>query len=1025
MKSRVRQLLALLALLLVVQVASAQITGTVTGEDGEPLAGVSVSVKGTTTGVITQFDGKYTIEAAQGDVLVFSIIGMSDKEATVSGSTVDVAMGGADAQLMDDIVVVAYGTARKGTQTSAISTVKTPALKDLPVTSFENALQGAAAGVQVGTPNGQPGAQQEIRIRGIGSYNASNAPLYVIDGIPATSGDYNLAGHGGSTGVMSTINPSDIENISILKDAAATSLYGSRGANGVILVTTKRGKSGALKVNLKGSMGFNDFAMNNRPTLSGNQARTLTLEGAYNQRIYNGEAEAEAWANAIADADKVTPARAEYSDWEEALRRDKATNSNYEVSVSGGDEKNTFYTSLAYRKDLGMYVDSDLDAYTGTANFTHRNKGWIITTNSYFAKFKQNVTPGYDRVEETTAYANPYYASRTYLTPNIPIYNEDGSYYGGSMFSGSHYNLVAAQGLEIARNEIMKTTNSLSAAYEFTEGLMLKETLSYDHIGILGTTIWPSTSRNGGDYNGLTQQQDYDVNKLYSSLLLTYDKTFLEDHTVSALLGWDVDNTRHSHLYAAGSGFASTMLYEMAAAAKPEQVSSNHSDDRIVSYFGRANYSYKNRYNASLTYRRDGSSRLGANTRWGDFWSVSGSWKIKDEEFLKYIDQIDNLKLRASYGVSGTLPTDLYGSLATYSYTGAYNGVAAASPARVANPDMGWEKNYVFDLGLEARFFDRVNLEFDFYNRQTEDMLLDVPLSLATGFATTLLNYGGMNNRGVELNLGVDIFKGDFKWTSTLVLSHNRNKVTKLYNGEEISSGSYRIREGSPLYSFFMREWAGVDPGTGDSMWYIYEWEDADGNRTYAPYKPEGSTFTGNKRVTKDPDQATREIQAAADPKLTGGIRNALSWNGFDLDFLFSFSAGGTSLDNAAISLTGDGFYTNYAISELQLDRWQKPGDQTNFPRRMFGGGHGNYTSTRWLHSTNHIRLKSLTFGYTVPSKWTKKAYIQNLRAFVAGSNLLTWAAYGDYDPEVPISGEISWAIPALKSVTFGIEIGF
>jgi TonB-linked SusC/RagA family outer membrane protein len=931
----------------------------------------------------------------------------TQEEAVVGRTTINVVLE-TDVKQLEDVVVIAYGTAKKGTYTGAVSVVgSTEKLKDIPVTSFENALQGAAAGVQVGTTSGQPGAQAQIRIRGTGSFNASNSPLYVIDGIPANSGDYSvfdINDYGGSMGIMSSLNPSDIESITILKDAAATSLYGSRGANGVILVTTKRGQAG-LKINFRGSWGVNNWATLNRPYLGGNQTRMLTLEGAYNQGIYNGLSEADARAYSIVEADKYAPARAEYSDWEGALFRNNGTNNTYEVSATGGNDKLTFYVSLGARDELGMAENSDFKGYTGKANVSYKGNKWKVDANISLAKVEQQYMSG------STAYANFYYVTRAVYTPNMPIYNPDGSYYEGSLLRG-YANPVKDKYLDVFKNDLFKSTNNVSFAYEFIEGLTLKETLSYDHTVSKATTIWPSNSNNGRTHNGLTQMVEYTDVRFYSSLLLTYDKTFAEDHTVNVLLGWDVDDNPTSILQAAARNYAVPNLWEMAAAAEPLTAYSNHDSDRITSYFSRLNYSYKDRYYVSGTYRRDGSSRLGATTRWGDFWSVSASWRAKEESFLKYIDAVDDLKIRASYGVSGTLPNSLYSSLATYSYTLDYNGQSGSAPSRLANPDLSWERNFVFDIGLEARFFDRVSLEFDFYDRQTEDMLLDVPVSRTTGFSTTMLNYGGMNNRGVELTVGVDILKNnDFLWTSTLMLAHNRNKVTKLYNGEEFVSGNFMIREGESVYSYRAREWAGVDPGTGDSMWYIYA-KDADGN------------FTGEKYITKDPDAATREIQAKADPTLTGGWRNVFEWKGIDFDALFSFSLGGHSWDNGW-SMTSDGLYPGDPISTLQLDRWQQPGDEAQFPRRMHGGGHGNYTSSRWIHSTDHLRLKTLTLGYKLPQKWVKKASIQNARIFVAGNNLLTWAAYNDYDPEVPISGETTWSLPALRSVTFGVELTF
>lgn len=994
-----------------------RVSGTVTDPAGEPLVGVTVILKGTTVAAVANVDGQYTINVPANGVLVFEYLGMVTQEVNVAGRTLINVQMQSEAIVMSDVVVTAYRTQAKETFTGSASVVSSvPVLKDLPVTSFENALQGAAAGVQVGVSNGQPGAQVEIRVRGTGSFNASNAPLYVIDGVPVVSGNYSMSGYGGSLGIQNTVNPSDIENITILKDAAATSLYGSRGANGVIMITTKKGKAGVLRVNFKGSWGFSDFTQTNRPVLGGEESHNLALEGAYNQGIYEGMSDAEARLYAKTEADKFYPLRDSYADWDEALTR-TGNNANYEVSLSGGNDKTTFYASLGRTNSEGVYYDSDFSGYNGRASISYRDKRWTVLAETALSLNDQHVTPGISG--GSVAYANPYYASRSYLGPNFPIYNEDGTYNEKEGFSGNYYNLVADQKKNTSLNSTYRFRNSLTVGYEFFKGLTLKETISYDHINVIGTSIYRKDSKDGASFDGLTSYNTYWDKKLYSSLVLNYDTTIADDHKINALVGWDVDKNDSKQVYAAAKGFSGITLWEMSNASTAHNIPQSWNNaDRMQSFFGSVDYSFMNRYYLSATFRRDGSTRLGANTRWGNFWSVSGSWRMKEEDFLKDVSWLDNLRLRLSYGTSGNLPTSLYSHLATYSFGAAYNGEGASYPARSANPNLGWEKNNIFDVGLEARLFDMLSLELDFYNRQTNDLLLSVPISATTGFTTELLNMGGLNNRGIEITIGADILrtKNAF-WRSQLILAYNRNKITDLgEDGEEIVSGNYVWRIGESRYSFRTRDWAGVDPGTGDPMWYSY-------------VKDENGNLTGEKFLTKDPAQADRVIVGKANPDWTGGWRNTFSFYGFDLDFLFSFTYGGSSWDSGWAMAT-DGYYANNignkAIAKTQLDRWQKPGDIAKNPRRMHGDGYGNYGSSKWVNSTDHIRLKSLTFGYTFPKRWTEKIYVQNARLFVAGNNLWTpFQAYKDYDPEVGISGETGWAIPALKSVTFGVEISF
>jgi TonB-linked SusC/RagA family outer membrane protein len=992
------------------------VSGVVTNEEGSPVIGVIVTVQGTTTSSVTDAAGRYTVTAPASGSLEFASFGLQTQVVAIENrSVVNVTMA-PDATLIEGVVIsVPYGTASKSTYTGSVSAVSgVSSLKNLPSMSFETALQGAAPGIQIGNTSGQPGAQLDIRIRGIGSYNASNAPLFVVDGVPVISGNIKEFGYGGSMSVTSTINPSDIASISILKDAAATSLYGSRGANGVIMVTTKKGQSGNLKIDFKASTGFSDFAVPNRPILNGDEAHALAYEGAYNQAIHNGMSEVAAAADAQAKADKYYPLRDSYSDWESAMMR-KGSNASYEVSTSGGNDKTTFYASLGYREELGVFRGSEIAGYTGKGSLTHRDKGWTVNFETLMASMNQMT------ISEGSAYANPIFATRVYAHPNIPIYNEDGSYHTDMFEEWGMDNPVEQNSIDSYYNKTFRSRNTLSVGYEFFKGLSLKETLSYDYNGVEGIAIWPSNGRNGEANNGVSQRTQSQHSKLYSSLILNYNTKIGDDHDISALAGWDVDKTKYNYVYASGYGFATTKLWELDTAAEPGGIGANHTTEYLISYFGNLNYTYASKYYLSATYRRDGSSRLGANTKWGDFWSVSGSWRLTGEEFLSDVSWLDMLRIRASYGTSGNLPSGLYSSLSTYTLSGiSYNGVSGSAPSRAANPNLGWEKNATFDVGIEGRFFDMIDLELDYYNRQTKDLLLSMPLSTTTGFSSQLMNVGGMNNRGVEITLSADLFKNtNFQWTTRFVAAYNRNEVTGLVNHEPFtfsSGATFQAKEGQPLYSYYMRDWAGVDPGTGESMWYIYETD-------------ENGEYTGVKNITKDPAPATRlAVGYHPNPDWTGGWSNTLYWKGFDLNFMLSFTLGGYSYDSwAYYGASSDGTISpgEGAISRTQLDRWQKPGDIAKNPKRMWTGGHGNYTSSRWLHSTDHIRLKTMVFGYTVPQKFTEKAGIRNLRAFVAGNNLLTWSRYSDYDPEVGANGEAAWAVPILKSITFGLELGF
>ena len=944
--------------------------------------------------------------------MVISYIGMQTQEVAIKANLKVIMKS--DSEMLDEVMVVAYGTAKKSSFTGAASSVKgDKALKDVPVVSFEQALQGSTPGVTVNSTSGQPGAALSIRVRGTGSMNASNNPLYVIDGVPVASGDIAVSGVTGdskSFNVMASLNPEDIENITILKDAAAASLYGSRAANGVILITTKRGKEGKTKLNFKASWGVSDWAVENYKTVNGDQQHELAYEAFYNEAIlYKNASEEDAHAYAKSWTEAYVPKKDSYADWKGAAFNKHGNSQNYEFSAQGGSEKTTFYASLAYKKEEGMVKTSNLESYLGRVNATHKSadERTQMGVNLSFSKQESEVT------SEGTAYANPFFMTNYAYMPNTPIYNEDGSYNEGGILAALKLpNIIKDQGLDKNTSAVIRSFNSLWASYRIIEGLTLKQTLSYDFIFNESTTYWPSTSNNGEVHKGLMIKIPYQFHNLYSSTILNYIKTFGGKHNVDALIGWDVDDRSTRYVQAVGSGYPNDKLPELENSSTPKTASSGYSDDKLLSFLSRFNYDYDGKYYASGTFRRDGSSRLGSNKRWGNFWSASAAWRISQEAFMESTaDIITDLKIRASYGVNGTLPSQYYEHLSLFGNGYNYQDNPGSAPSNIANPDLAWEKNNNLNIGFDARLFDRINISFDYYNRDTKDLLQKVPTSMVVGFSSVLKNVGSMNNRGVELDISADVFKdSQIRWNTGLALSHNRNKVTKLYGGQDIISGTTILREGESYYSWWTREWAGVDPETGEEQW-VLNTQNEDGSL--------------NKELTKNPAQAQRIVAGKPDPTIIGGWRNSISWKGLELNALFSFTLGGHIMNDAALlylETDGEAFYT--AIGEDQLKRWQKPGDITDVPRRINGYQYARYGSDRHMKSSNHLRLKSLSLSYALPSRLLKTAGISNMRVFVSGSNLLTWAAYKNVDPEQSINGVTSFAFPNTKSFTFGIEVG-
>ena len=1024
-----RKLMLLLACLFVgISLVTAQtqkVTGVVISEeDGQPVVGASVLVKGTTQGTITDVDGNFNLSnvPSSAKTLQISYIGMQTQEVTIKPRLKVVLKS--DSQQIDEVMVVAYGTAKRASFTGAASTVKgDKVLKDIPVTSFEEALSGTTPGLTINSTSGQPGAGLQIRVRGTGSMNASNEPLYVIDGVPVVSGDIAISAVTNDSkafNVMSSINPSDIENITVLKDAAAASLYGSRAANGVILITTKHGKGGKTRVNFKANWGFSDWAMKNRKSVNGQQRHELTYEACYNEATIYGipdgdgnytgpasEEDAKAYAQEMADF----YADAKYDvDWEDAFFRKHGSSQNYEFSAQGGDERNSFFASLAYKKEEGKSRTSSLDGFMGRINAVHRsaNNKWQMGANISMSRQNSSVS------SEGTAYANPFFLINYVCTPNMPIYDDEGNYYTHPFLQQVFPHTHPVEDINLDKNEskVFRSFNNLWASYQFIEGLTLKQSISYDYVNNNSVTYWPLNSNNGTLTGGLRATYPMQQQNSYSSTTLNYVKTFKLKHNLDALIGWDVDDRRTEYVFATSSGYPHDKLPESINAATPEEGSAYYTEDHLLSLLSRVNYDYDNKYYASVNFRRDGSSRLGANNRWANFWSVSAAWRLTQEGFMKGITQVNDLKVRASYGINGTLPRDLYGHLSLYGYGYNYQSIAGSAPQSVPNPDLSWEKNKNFNIGFDASLFDRLNISFDYYSRRTSDLLQNVPTSMVVGFKTMLKNVGEMTNKGVELDINVDVFKHtQVKWNTGLALSHNSNKVSKLYEGKDIINGTSIIREGESYYAWWSREWAGVDPATGEEQW-VLNTKNEDGSL--------------NKELTKDPAQAQRVVIGKPDPKLTGGWRNSVSWKGLELNLLFNFSLGGKVFDTMRTSFTDtDGYVVYYNSSVDQLDRWQKPGDVTSVPRRINNYEYGNYGSSRFMKDLNYLRLKSMSLSYTLPAQLVRRAQMENVRLFISGSNLLTWTSYKNVDPEQPINGIPTFAFPNLKSVTFGIEIGF
>ena len=985
-----------------------RVTGVVKDVMGEPLIGANVVEKGrSTNGVITDFNGKFTLEVDESASLVVSYIGYLAQDIPTKGKGDFHIILKEDTNTLDEVVVTGYGDFKKATYTGSASVLTTEKLEALPVVSVGQMIESNIPGISVvaGTSS-QPGAKTTLRVRGVASMNASTEPLYVLDGVPIPSYDlsnFTSMSEAGGMGFIETLNPADIESITVLKDAASASLYGAKGANGVVLITTKKGKEGKLRVNMAAKYGITDFAYTYRPLMGGEERRELIHEGLVNFQLDKGVSEQEAQQYADANIDQYAKRLPQgYSDWESALFK-TGYQQDYNLSASAGNQNSSFIGSLGYTKQTGVSLNSEMERFTGRVDASNKYKKVEFGMNASFSWTKNVHLP------EGKFYGSAIYASKVNLTPSTPIYNEDGTYASGYR-ENNGYNPILEAEVNDYYARTVRAMGTAKIAYNVWDNLKVSSVFTVDYSLTKDFFFQSPDGRDGATYQGRGRMQMTDRIRYTSQNNLTYSKTFGK-HSVSAVTAFEVMKYDYEDLYAAKKTYGQDINTSLGNAADPIDADQKLQEDALMSYVASVNYSYDDKYYASFSFRRDGSSRLSPDTRWGNFWSLSASWRLSQERFMQPLKSVlSDLKLRASYGVNGNLPSSYYGYQSTYTTGAFYSGKPSPWESTLGNEELTWEKNYALNLGLDIGLFSRVNVSLDWYTRTTKDLLMSKQLNSISGFSSLLTNVGQMRNTGVELEVRSNNIKTkDFSWTTAFHLSHNKNKILKLADLPWFVDGRYVRKEGYPFNTIYLREYAGVDPETGSALYYDNQ-QDENGN------------YTKNK-VT-DPGQASPIPLKDITPTISGGFMNTFNYKFIDLSFNLSYSFGGYSYDNASYILQDDGYSVISNKSTEQRRRWQKPGDITDVPRFVYGNKKGgNYNSSRAIHSTDHIRLKSLILGLNAPKAWLQKLGIGNARIYFSGTNLLTWAAYDQYDPEM--SGVVGFYTPPLKTYAFGLELKF
>lgn len=999
-----RSLMLMLMLLPVVALwAQKTVTGKVTDENSNPIPNASVTVRENQNGTTTDANGNFSLSVgSNGKTLLFSFVGKEPKQVTIDNKSVINVSLQQQSGTLNEVVVVGYGSQRKTDVTSAVSSVKSKDIENRPYTSVDQALQGKVAGLQAPLASGQPGASQSIRIRGFGSATAGNNPLYVVDGIIINAGDFTSLTTTANT--LAGLNPNDIETVTVLKDAQATSIYGSRGANGVIIITTKKGRAGKTKFRADVEIGGNKMAKlpPNARFLNADEYLSLLTEGLVNAG--GTQSDIDFYTQLWGAGTGVN------TNWLDIITR-TGMQQDYNMSASGGDAKNQFYVSGGYFTQQATIIASDFKRYSFRTNYKHiASDRFNLTVNLSGSNSIQNAP------NNGGSYSNPV-GVLPFLRPTQNPYNADGSLNistdpnDPTAFNSGNYNP-----LYIAKNDkyITNTTQiqgSAGAEYAILKNLKFSSRFGIDYNVIEENNFWNQFHGDGTGYGGLLQTNNVRLFNWINTNQFDYNSFLGKEGKLSlnAKLGYETQKSKNYSVYSAGQGYPPTnQLYYSVNSATPVGAASSGSDYDFAGLYSQATINYDGKYVLSGSFRRDGSSRFSEKNRYGNFWSVGGAWNIDKEKFLDNLSFIYGLKLRGSYGTSGNAAIGDYQWRPTVHYGANYGGQPGGTFDVVGNEELTWESTKQGNIGLDVSFLkNRVSLTVDVYRRVSDRLLFNNPLSSTTGFISFIDNIGKMENKGVELSLDATPVKTkDFSWELNFNFTHNKNKVLKLPNGKDIASSPFLLREGYDYRTFYVREWAGVDPANGDPLWYV------DGTH--------GQT-------TNNYNTAQRQLIGSATPKYYGGLTNIFSYKGIELqaDFVYNY---GNLVRDGWIFYAIDGAYPDLNKYALNLKRWQNPGDITNVPKYEFGSSNNsNGFSTRFLYKGDFIRLRNLTFGYTLSNKITDKIGISSVRLYVRGTNL--WTKTYDknltIDPEQGTNSQSNLNVFYSKSLTVGLNLSF
>jgi TonB-dependent starch-binding outer membrane protein SusC len=979
-----------------------RVTGTVTSSvDGSTLPGVTVAVEGTTQGTITDINGRYEITVGPNARLVFSFIGLTRQVVPVQGRNVVNVVLAPESAVLDEVVVVGYGTRLRSDLTGSVAQVRAADIANTTQPSFESAIQGKAAGVYVQGGSGKLGQAIKVRVRGATSISADSQPLYVVDGIPVNTSNI---GTGGNEPInpMADLNPADIESIQILKDASAAAIYGARAANGVVLITTKRGREGRTNFNFSSQLGYSQPA---------NKVGFLNREQYLNlfQEAFNNSWEREdGWFYGYEDYTEVLDDFFDHwrdesvdENWEDRALRNGFTQ-QYDLSASGGNDKTRFYTSLSWANQEAIVINNDFDRLSARLNLDH-------TANDVIS-FGMSLNPVRSRsfrVANDNAFATPL--QMVALPPLDPAYDPETkelnpwTQYENGLIPAKYNSFDATT---------YRNIGNVYGNLNLLPGLQFRSEFGFDQTNLKEKGYWGRLTNDGGPFGSAEERTVMLYNMTFNNYF-TFNQAFSDNFDLNLVLGHTIEDAYRDFQFNGAENFPSDHFKRISSASEPSSMTGSGTAYRFQAYFLRANMKFLNRYIVDVSGRYDGSSRFGSNYKYGFFPSAGVSWILSNEGFLADMDQLSLLKLRASWGVTGNAEIGNYAPRGLYSASN-YAGYSGLVPVSLPSDDLKWETTTQFNVGLEfAVFNNRISGNLEYYQKNTEDLLLLVNVPSISGFTQRYENVGKMENKGVEFQIRTINVDRTLKWDTEFNIAFNKNEVTFL-NGQIIRDGNHRAIEGEPIGIFWMPVFAGVDPDNGDALFYT------DATRT---------------ETTNNIGAAEHQKAGDPNPDFMGGLTNTLRFGGFDFGFTFQFVYG-NDIFNGGRQWQADGlsWFDNQTL-DFYNNHWKQPGDNAKFPQPRLWEGNGYGVSSMLVFDGSYIRLKDITLGYTLRFP---NAGVNSMRLFVRGLNVLTFTDYPGWDPEANFvgtgpsaqsynlrQGYDFYTAPQPRTLTFGVQLGF